>query len=245
MMHGDFEIDDDSVPAAPFTGADPSGAEADLDGDGFQPGDGGFSDTDRLVRVWLEDGRLMKVRISPVWFTRLGPKDTLAGHFREALAFAALDRAAHHRQSPAPEPVGPMGELAALPDEVRAVFESIGPLSSELLAAVDAVHAELSERAEAATLEAAGRAPHTFVGRSQGVRVTADATGSTREVDFDERWLDQAQVGAIATHVQLAADRARAAFVPEEPDGALEAVFEEQRLLSSVLTAILNPRAVG
>src|SRR5690606_12948774 len=31
--------------------------------------DGGVSDSDGIVRVWLEDGRLSKVRVSPTWYT--------------------------------------------------------------------------------------------------------------------------------------------------------------------------------
>ncbi|GAB3818678.1 hypothetical protein GCM10028820_21430 [Tessaracoccus terricola] len=33
--------------------------------------DGGFSDVDRVVRVWVADGRLTKVRVSPVWYRKL------------------------------------------------------------------------------------------------------------------------------------------------------------------------------
>lgn len=245
MTHGAFEIDDESVPAAPFTQPEVVDSDDDAVDDDLLAGegDGGFSDTDRLVRVWLEDGRLVKVRVSPVWFTRIRPKDRLENHFREALSFAVLDRAAREREAPTSEPVGPMQELAALPDEIREVFESIGPLSRELLAAVDTVHSELSSRTDAAIAAAADHETRTVVGRSQGVRVTLDAVGNTREVTFDERWLDRAQVGSIATHVQLAADRAYAQFVPTAPDEAVAAAFEEQRLLSTVLTAILNPRS--
>lgn len=272
MSHGAFDLDDEAVPAASFAEGDeveaveeiapapprrsaepaaeeedPLAAPAYSSGQTEEPeeedaGDGGFSDEDRLVRVWLEDGRLVKNRISPVWFTKLGPKDSLQNHFREALMMASLDRAAQERDAEQSEPAGPMEDLAALPDEVRAIFESL-PFTLDTIEAVGAVAEELGQQYEAAVeAEQSAWAPRSFSGRSQGVTVTVDEWGNTSEVDFDEQWLDQAQVGSLVTHVQHAADRAHEKYVPRQPNEALESLDQEQRLLSTVLTAILNPR---
>ncbi|AQP50665.1 hypothetical protein [Tessaracoccus flavescens] len=269
MSHGAFDPDDEAVPAASFAEGDeveeiapapprrsaepaaeeedPLAAPAYSSGQTEEPeeedeGDGGFSDEDRLVRVWLEDGRLVKNRISPVWFTKLGPKDSLHNHFREALMMASLDRAAQERDAEQSEPAGPMEDLAALPDEVRAIFESL-PFTLDTIEAVGAVAEELGQQYEAAVeAEQSAWAPRSFSGRSQGVTVTVDEWGNTSEVDFDEQWLDQAQVGSLVTHVQHAADRAHEKYVPRQPNEALESLDQEQRLLSTVLTAILNPR---
>lgn len=273
MSHGAFDLDDEAVPAASFAEGDeveaveeiapapprrsaepaaeeedPLAAPAYSSGQTEEPeeedeGDGGFSDEDRLVRVWLEDGRLVKNRISPVWFTKLGPKDSLQNHFREALMMATLDRAAQERDAEQSEPAGPMEDLAALPDEVRAIFESL-PFTTETIDSVTAVAFEQLDRIDEAvqSQKAMQSAPAPFIGRSQGVTVTVDEWGNTSQVDFDEQWLDQAQVGSLVTHVQHAADRAHEKYVPRQPNEAIESLAQEQRLLSTVLTAILNPR---
>lgn len=273
MSHGAFDLDDEAVPAASFAEGDeveaveeiapapprrsaepaaeeedPLAAPAYSSGQTEEPeeedeGDGGFSDEDRLVRVWLEDGRLVKNRISPVWFTKLGPKDSLQNHFREALMMATLARAAQERDAEQSEPAGPMEDLAALPDEVRAIFESL-PFTTETIDSVTAVAFEQLDRIDEAvqSQKAMQSAPAPFIGRSQGVTVTVDEWGNTSQVDFDELWLDQAQVGSLVTHVQHAADRAHEKYVPRQPNEALEILDQEQRLLSTVLTAILNPR---
>lgn len=185
----------------------------------------------------------MKNRISPVWFTKLGPKDSLQNHFREALMMATLARAAQERDAEQSEPAGPMEDLAALPDEVRDIFESL-PFTTETIDSVTAVAFEQLDRIDEAvqSQKAMQSAPAPFIGRSQGVTVTVDEWGNTSQVDFDEQWLDQAQVGSLVTHVQHAADRAHEKYVPRQPNEALEILDQEQRLLSTVLTAILNPR---
>lgn len=259
MAHGAFELDDDAVPAASFAEGSqaPRRSVAEDDDPLAAPGysgddspeeevesDGGFSDSDKLVRVWLEEGRLVRNRISPVWFKRLGPKDSLGNHFREALLLALLDRATRDRESDQEAaPGGPMAELAALPGEVRDVFEALPELDDELLDALDAVLEELDERGEALFTQAETAAPRSFKGRAQGVTVTVDDTGNTVDVEFDEQWLDDVQVGVIVSQVQQAADRAHAAFEPLPGDERVAELLAERQLFSNVLTAILNPRS--
>ena len=236
----DLPRSDDDLLAAPSFATEEGPAPEEAEDEG----DGGFSDGDGIVRVWLDGGRLIKCRVSPVWFSRLRQGDKLQHHFGEALMLAMLDRAAGLLDEPDPEPVGPMEALAALPDEVRAVFETLPPLSRELLSAIDAVAEELDQRI-GVTLETRNseqKEAVKFVGRSQGVTVIVDEWGNTTEVDFDEKWLDQAQVGAIVTHVQLAADRAQARLQAPAEDPT-QPLMEEQQLLSIALTALLNPRS--
>lgn len=246
MTHQGFEVGgdaashEDDLLAAPAYGAADEAVDDELDSDG------GFSDSERIVRVWVEDGRLVKNRISPVWYTRLGQGGALGDHFREALMLALLDRAARDRETAEADgaaPAGPMAELVALPDEVRAAFEAIGPLSDELIDAVSDAQDELDERLDVAFDAAERVAPRAFTGRSKGVTVTLDSIGNTVGVDFDEKWLDDVQVGPLIGHVQLAADRAQAAFEPPPTDQHLQGLLAERRLLSNVLTAILNPRS--
>lgn len=235
---------EDDPLAAPTYASSESGAESDAESEDVDDqGDGGFSDQDGLVRVWLEDGRLVRNRISPIWFSKLARRDKLQNHFREALALALLDGAMQAEVAPDPEPPGPLAELAALPDEIRAAVDSLPPLSGELVAAIEEVADELEARTEVALAaqDASRSEPRTFVGRSQGASVTVDQWGNAIEVDFDERWLDRAQVGALVTHVQLAADRAHAEFVAHPEASEVDGLLEEQRMLSTLLTALLNP----
>ena len=231
---------EDDPLAAPTYASSESDAESD---DVDDHGDGGFSDQDGLVRVWLEDGRLVRNRISPIWFSKLARRDKLQNHFREALALALLDGAMQARDALDPEPPGPLAELAALPDEIRAAVDSLPPLSGELVAAIEEVADELGARTEVALAaqDASRSEPRTFVGRSQGASVTVDQWGNAIEVDFDERWLDRAHVGALVTHVQLAADRAHAEFVAHPEASEVDGLLEEQRMLSILLTELLNP----
>ncbi|NHB84868.1 hypothetical protein G7085_10345 [Tessaracoccus sp. HDW20] len=102
---------------------------------------------------------------------------------------ALLDRAARDRETAEADgaaPAGPMAELVALPDEVRAAFEAIGPLSDELIDAVSDAQDELDERLDVAFDAAERVAPRAFTGRSKGSpsrstpSVTRLASTSTR-----------------------------------------------------------------
>ena len=206
-------------------------------------GDGGFSDRDKLVRVWLDDaGRLIRVRVSPVWFTKLGPKERLEDRFREAFVVAQLPGDDPVER---PEPVGPLEELAAMPEEVRAAFDELPELSPELVVAFRAVADELDAeitQALAAEQDAWEREARRVTGRSQGVSVTLDECGRTHSVAFEEKWLDEAQVGSIVTHVQLASDRAQESYRPVPRGGVSDDLLKQQELLGVAITAVLNPR---
>ena len=85
MAPGVFDFDDEAVPVAPAPALDEATPE-----EPEEVGDGGISDADRLVRLWLEDTRIVKVRLSPVWFHRITGRDTLESHFRQAMMLSTL-----------------------------------------------------------------------------------------------------------------------------------------------------------
>lgn len=232
-----LEPEDDPLAAPKYAAAEPEPDE-ELD----EPGDGGFSDRDLVVRIWMDGDRLTKVRISPVWFTKLAPKERLEDRFTEALF--------HHRTATQPlleepEPVGLVAQLEALPEEVRAAFDELPGLSRELSVAIEALGSELFEatqRAVEADRQLFLATSREVKGTAPGVTVTVDAWGHTSRIAFDESWLDTAQVGTIVSHVQQAADRAYAAWKPAEAGTAGAEAMQRQELLLLATTAILNPR---
>ena len=222
----------DAVPSAPTDApevADP--------GDVVDDSDGGFSDADRIVRVWLEDGRLSKVRVSPVWFHKLTGKDTLGGRFGHALQLANT-RVAGFVEDPEEEPEFP-AEIAALQ------FTGLPRLNKVTMAAFDEVFREYRARFADAIERHQGHSPHpvaTVSGRAKGVVVNLDEHGRAASVEFDEAWLDQAQVGAICANVQQAADDAYSKYVPVEPEVTeLDELRTEGLVLRAVYRAMLKP----
>ncbi len=222
---GDAETgDDEADPLAPLVSDQQGEAEEDLS-------DGGVSDPYGVVRLWVEDGRLVRVRVSPIWYTKLG-KRPLGENFSYALRLANATVADMAR-----------GTAHDFSDED---FSGLPQFSSVAFAAFQGVLREVHERWTAA-IERHGdrvprKAPPTF-GRSQGVTVYVNGDGLADTVVFDERWLDDAHAGQIATHVQLAADEASARYVPPASDRAeLDAIEEEHAYLMAAFTAMLNPR---
>lgn len=231
--------DDDLLRAPDYEDVVDDGAEEIEESD-----DGGISDSDRIVRIWVEDGRLVRARVSPVWYTKLGRGERLDDRFREAIALSRLPQMDLSGLEP-DEPKGAIEKLAELPAEALDAIEQLPELSNELVDAISAVADDLNEAINAsieADREDWTSKARRSVGRSQGVSVTVDEWGWVDDVTFDERWLDEAQVGSIVTHVQLAAHRAHEAYRPVEPTGATEDLLQQQELLSTLLVALLNPR---
>ncbi len=231
-------FDDDYDPLAPPVGVGESpapdtsaaevrvGHEDPVAGEELgEAGDGGFAGTDGIVRIWFdEEGRLGKVRVSPVWFQRLAPGKTLADAFRQAFRVSSL-------------------RLGEAPDREQVDYGSLDfgdlpPFTTETMNAYLGMMEEHKRRWDDAIARAEA-APRPIrrpaSGKSAGVVVTLDDHGHPSSVQFDEDWLDEAQVGAICTHVLTAAQRAREKFEPVA-DGSL-AELERFRVEHDVLTA--------
>lgn len=232
--------EDDDLLRAPTYGM----TDGDEVGEIEETDDGGISDSDRVVRIWVDNGRLDRVRVSPVWYQKLDRGEGLDSRFREAIALSRLPQMDLSGLEPTPPP-GALERLAELPDEVRDAVDRLPELSMDLVAAISAVADDLNEALSAsisADQENWIASARRSVGRSQGVSVTVDEWGWIDDVSFDEQWLDEAQVGSIVTHVQLAAHRAHEAYRPVEPTGDTQDLLQQQELLSTLMVALLNPR---
>lgn len=201
-------------------------------------GDGGFSDADAIVRVWFDGDRLTKVRVSPQWFRRLTGQDTLERRFAQAFALAATRLTEVQEQ-----PAGPADPLRGAPPEVLAEFNQLPELSEASLLAYEQVSAGLDAELAAALDRAAQVTPPSAVAaRSKGVTARLDAWGRMSEVEFEQAWLDEAQVGAICAHVLLAAERAQDRYRPPQPDPELSDLLRKRELLDAALYVLTSPR---
>lgn len=221
--------EDDLDPLAPVIYGDAPEEEA-LDEDAA---DGGVSDSDGIVRVWLEEGRLAKVRVSPTWYSKLG-KRSLTECFSQALRMANANASfgrVHEREAPTFDDV----DFSGLPRFSSRTFAVL----QNLVADAEQRWDEAIERHRARPRD--GRDP--VEGRSKGVTVALNAAGLAETVSFDDKWLDSAQAGTICDHVLLAAENAYARFVPGA-DGReeLEDLEDEHRFLMATFKAMLNPK---
>lgn len=216
----DDEYDPLAPPSASPAGGSVDGAHDDADTDDWSSvDDGSVTGGDGIVRIWLDDdGRLTKVRVSPVWFKKLQGSQTLDGAFAQAFLLGGARVVQPAPAEPA-EDSQPDDDVPPPPeDAMEVIFERLEALRGEWDAARQRWQSEPPPPP-----------PAPAVGRSEGVTVKLGNTGWPASVTFDEHWLDNAQVGAICTNVQLAADRARAAFVPPlDPHAEELAQFERE-----------------
>lgn len=208
--------------------------EAGLDEDdesGVEPTDGGSSDGRGVVRVWVENGRLTKVRVSPQWHTKVG-RGSLTDSFAQALAFA--------NASVANFSVPP----ATSYDDVD--FSQLPRFDTQAFAAFQTVFAEVEERWDQALVRHEEQPPSpapATLGKYKGVTVSLDPDGVASGVTFDKVWLESAQAGTICTHVMRAAEKAYAHFTPAENDRAeLDDIAAEHEFLLAAFKAMLNPK---
>lgn len=219
--------------------AAPSYDDGAIEADEIDESDGGFSDHHGIVRLWLEGDRLSRVRLSPVWFHKVADAAALEACFRQALLLATLRIA--------PEPAGDEADTAheeEFPAEVYDRFRGLPELSRRSLMAFDQLGREMEERHAAALPEPEPKEPAVVSGRSKGVTVTLNDAGLVDRITFDPKWLDDAQVGAICTHIMLAADRAYGKYTPgASDDEVLEEQARERALHRQALLTMFTPRA--
>lgn len=231
----DASLEEDDLLAPPaYGGAEPAVEEE------FDEDDGGISDHEKIVRIWVEDGRLTKVRLSPVWFHKLPDGKALEARFRQALLLSTM-RIAQADETDAEE-ADAAGE--GFPPEVAARFRDLPELSRRSLALFDALGREMDER-HAAVLDAyePPPPPPAVSGRSKGVTVFLNPAGMAVRVAFEPKWLDDAQVGSICTHLMIAAERAYAQHRPHvAEESVLDEIAVESALYREALRTMLTPR---
>lgn len=231
-MHTDL-FDDEYDPLAP---PPPTPGEAQQQAALGEEGDGGFGGGDGIVRIWFgEDGRLSKVRVSPVWYQRLQGSDTLEGAFHQAFRLSGMRVASA-------EPLA-----AAEPEPERLFTDVPEPTSENIerhLQLMFALQREWRQEMEAA--EAPAPRPPAR-GKSEGVTVTLDDAGHPAHIEFDQMWLDDAQVGPLCVHVMEATHKAYQRYVPHT-DPRLELMDRYRaahETLVSGLHRMLNPNPRG
>lgn len=193
--------------------------------------DGGFSDAEHIVRVWITDDRLSRVRVSTRWREKLESRP-LGDCFTQALMLANL------RLADIPKWVEPTYE--------HLDFSQLPPLGPVSLMAFERRFEEVEARWEATRRRQQERqpleSPATFA-KSKGVTVELNASGRPSKVLFDVKWLERAELVSIRTHVIRACDRARARIVPSVDEGSeLASIESEHHLLLTAFRAMLNPR---
>lgn len=219
--------------------ADPVDDEPD-DGEGDESlqdeagaADGGLGDGRGIVRLWLEDGRLVRVRLSPVWHTKVAP-EKLTEVFAGVLAKGAT--------------VAEVGDFDPAASDEEVDFDRLPALTPQLQQAFERRLSDLERRwgAAVAADEADDAEPPMFWGRSQGALVRVDASGSTVAVEFDPQWLKATHAGVVARQVVAAAARAheRAADRDGEPT-ELDRLAVEFRVMRLAYEAMARKAAQG
>lgn len=213
--------DDDYDPLAPVLYGDADDDEP--------TGDPGVADPDRIVRVWLDDGRLSGVRVSPVWHLKLRDR-SLDDCFAAALAAAHISIA-----PPAPAPDGDLAavELDGLPGFGRTSLATCRR-------AITDVHRRWQEALERQRVAPVER--HGFVEvEHDGVTARLDDHGHLVAVAFDEEFLEEAGTREIAQGVLAAAHRAYDRFERTAPaDDELAGLAQDHEILMRALASMLS-----
>lgn len=231
------DVDDEFVPAADFGSGEP---EADLDSEEPEP-DGGFSDPENVARVWLEEGRVVRVRISTRWAAKLKGR-SLSEPVNMAFMIAAAQSLLTDATSSGHEDKLERHEVdltgVELPPFSAASFGAVAQIINQIEGRIDQAFADRESN------DFLPPPPDPVVGRAKGVEVRLDEDGMVQRVDFDEDWLDDAQAGTISKNILAAARQAQERFVPREPqqDDELDGLMEERDFYLAVLKTMLNPK---
>lgn len=210
--------------AAPVPTDSPSVAE---EPEPEETGDGGFSDGFGVSRVWFEDGKLVRLRVSANWRARLAEESvSLADCINAAILAASLE----------------MGhEFEAFDDEVPE--SDLIEITSR--AQADRLIADLVHRQEVAVANAEGETSQelpTTRAHAGGVTAMLDGTGRLMQVELAEGWLVRSEVAAINNAVVAAAHNAYREFVPtEQPARAeLRQLVRELNVMQASYLAWIN-----
>lgn len=197
--------------------------------------DGGVSDKERIVRVWVEDSRIVKVRVSPNWYAKLERRKPLT----LAQVVTAVLQVAHVGVA-APRDVADEAPTVELTPEFKRLLPE---LSWTTLQRMDEHYEALFERFSGAGRAAEISTPPATVGRSKGVMLRLNRYGQADAVEFDERWLDSAQAGEISSQIMRAAEDAYARYVPTpDVDDSTREMAREFDYTRKVMYTILTPK---
>lgn len=208
------------------------GGGADEPADDDAPADGGVASSEGIVRVWFDDDRrLAKVRLSPVWFTKLDTPEELERAFAQAFRLAAARVAT----------VGPRPSAEVTDEEMGEVPELTNDSLAAAIAELEGMFGEWDEALER-HLATPRPAPVAVSGSSGGATVTLNPAGHPWSVRFDPEWLDDAQVGAICNAVLAAANDATARRASTaEPDDEFEGLRHRHAVAMARLHRMCNP----
>lgn len=191
---------------------------------------GGFADPDQIVRLWVEDDDIIRVRVSLAWRERLGERD-LGRCFDAALALSRL-------MVPEPDTETPDRDL---PDvDFSGLPKFTGDLLTTFQLAFDNFNRrwhDAAQRLKETPLPAA--APRPIV--TDGVTVHLNPQGQVERVEFDEEWLEDVDSREIADAVMEASRRARASYErPQDPTTELQDLAREHQILITGLMRSLT-----
>lgn len=222
-------MDDDYDPLAPVYVDD---ADDEL---GDDEAANSIADPQRIVRLWFEDGQLTRVHVSPIWHRKLGEHRSLDGTFAAVLAAAKIRIA-----EDAPEPAEP--DLNGVDFSGLARFGR-DPFTTFQLA-IDNVNRRWQEAAQRQLERPRPTAQRVRVAEEEALAVELDEHGHLTAVEFDEDWLDEADVREINDAVLMLAKRAYAQYEPAEgPADELANIAREHEILMAGLRRMLTGKA--
>lgn len=191
------------------------------------PGDGGFSDSLGVARVWLEEDKLVRLRVSANWRTRLADESvTLADCINAALLAASL-QVEHEPEAMFDEvPASDLIEITS-----RAQAEQ---MIDELIERQEIAIANMSE-------EVAQELPTTRA-HAGGATAVLDWSGRLMSVEFAESWLARSEVTTINNSVVAAAQKAYREFAPPElpTQTELQQLSQELNVMQASYLAWIN-----
>lgn len=193
------------VPGADETPVDPAAGYHGPRLEDLGPGeDGSFTDPMRLVRVWLEDGVLSRVRVATTWKQKLeGRRESLADSLTAAVVAAQVHDARRAQENRSALPLVPMLDPAK---EI-----SFSSHQEALERQLDLIR---RQQEFLATMEPVASEGLGALAHDGGVTVRLDAQGSVFRIDLSEAWLSRAETSSINHSVVAAARAARREFVP-------------------------------
>lgn len=200
--------------------------------------DGGVSDRERIIRVWVEEGQLTRVRISPSWAVKL---ERRKGATLTDVANAVLQVA--HVGVAGPSTVLQEAPHVELTKEFARSLPDATPTTLEAMSRHYAnKHKEFSKALREAVAHQAATAP--VQARSEGVTVMLNARGQATSLTIDEAWLGGAHAGGISAAIVTAARGAyeQYAAAPSPEVAAFHEVAREYEYLRKVMNTILVPK---
>ncbi|GAA4900593.1 hypothetical protein GCM10025789_18800 [Tessaracoccus lubricantis] len=224
-------LDDDFDPLAPVHVGDPA------DEVGEEEAADSVTDPQRIVRLWFDGGRLTRVFVSPIWHRRLGEHRTLGDAFAAVLAAARIRIAE-------PEPELPEPDLAGV-DFTGLWRFGRDPFTTFQLA-IDNVNRRWQDAAKRQLEQPPVPAQPVSAVWEGAMAVHLDAGGELAAVEFDEDWLDDADVREINDGVLRLAQQAYARYVPAAgPADELAAITREHEILMAGLRRMVTGREPG